>query len=84
MNDSTDEILVRPIGGGSRRVILENRRRNKQQAQREFSLLCKYLQQAQVSLNPMPAAADPQIPATTAAASTSTVRRAATTTSDFK
>ncbi|CAK9197871.1 unnamed protein product [Sphagnum troendelagicum] len=93
MNDSTDEILVRPIGGGSRRVILENRRRNKQQgtygnapdeSQREFSLLCKYLQQAQVSLNPMPAAADPQIPATTAAASTSTVRRAATTTSDFK
>ncbi len=31
MNDSTDEILVGPIGGGSRRLILENRRRNKQQ-----------------------------------------------------
>jgi hypothetical protein len=30
MNDSTDEILVRPIGGGSRRVILENRTRIKQ------------------------------------------------------
>lgn len=31
MNDSTDEILVGPIRGGSRSIILENRRRNKQQ-----------------------------------------------------